>query len=107
MTSPTIDEPLAVLLERDLTTRYGPMLSSDNLWLVLGYASKEAFRQALVRKTVPVPIFTLAHRRGKFALTKDIATWLAAQRERVVTDRKNATKSPQASYRTQRKGGVP
>ncbi len=82
----TSDEPLAILLERELTTRYGPLVSNDTLRLVLGYASKEAFRQALSRNTVPVPVFELSNRRGKFALVKDVAIWLADQRERAVKD---------------------
>jgi len=76
------DEPLAALLDRELTSRYGPMVSNDNLRIVLGYSSKEAFRQALSRKTIPIPVFEIENRRGKFALTKDIASWIAAQRER-------------------------
>jgi hypothetical protein len=78
----TTDVPLAVLLERDLLHHYGPMVSGDTLRLVLGYPSPDAFRQALSRKTVPVPVFTVPHRRGKFALVKDVAIWLARQRER-------------------------
>lgn len=82
MDQPNFDEPLAVLLERELTSRYGPIVSNDNLRLVLGYASKEAFRQALSRKTIPIAVFEIENRRGKFALIKDVAVWLAAQRER-------------------------
>ncbi|MFL9927159.1 hypothetical protein PQR62_22995 [Herbaspirillum lusitanum] len=80
------NEPLAVLLDRELTSRYGPMVSNDNLRLVLGYSSMEAFRQALSRKTIPIPVFEIENRRGKFALVKDVATWLAAQRERAFID---------------------
>lgn len=86
MTLPSFDEPFAVLLERDLMNQYGPMVSGDVLRLVLGYSSKEAFRQALSRQTVPVPVFAIPNRRGKFALVKDVAAWLAAQRARVVTE---------------------
>jgi hypothetical protein len=82
MDQPNFDEPLAVLLERELTNRYGPIVSNDNLRLVLGYASKEAFRQALSRKTIPIAVFEIENRRGKFALIRDVAVWLAAQRER-------------------------
>ena len=38
MRQPLYDEPLAVLLERELMNRYGPIVSNDNLRLVLGYA---------------------------------------------------------------------
>jgi len=74
-------ETLSSVLERELTYQYGPLVSNDVLRLLLGYSSKAAFRQALSRKTVPIPIFSLANRRGKFALVKDIALWLAIQRE--------------------------
>ena len=83
MTEPESDEPLAVLLERDLTLLHGPMMTGEPLRLSLGYPSKDAFRQAIARKTVPIPVFGIPKRRGKFALTKDVAAWIAAQRERV------------------------
>lgn len=59
------------------------MLSGDALRVALGYPSMEAFRQALSRKTVPVPVFSIKQRRGKFALVRDVAQWLAAQRSTV------------------------
>lgn len=72
---------LAELLERDLLTRYGsPLLGGEDLRSALGYPSAEAMRQAISRGTMPVPVFVVAHRRGKFALAKDVATWLAALR---------------------------
>lgn len=72
---------LALLLESDLFTRYGPMLGGSDLSDVLGYPSKEAFRQALSRGQQPVPVFNLPQRRGKFALVKDVAAWLVLCRE--------------------------
>lgn len=78
MTTPS----LADLLERDLLARYGtPLLGGDDLRSALGYPSGEALRQAISRSTVPVPVFAVAHRRGKFALTKDVAVWLAKLRQ--------------------------
>lgn len=72
---------LAAELERELLKIHGPLIANDDLRTALGYPSMDAFRQALARKTVPVPIFTPPKRRGKFALVKDVAEWLAAQRE--------------------------
>jgi hypothetical protein len=73
---------LAELLEHDLLTRYhAPLLGGDDLRSALGYPSVEALRQAISRGTVPVPVFSVEHRRGKFALTKDVAAWLAALRQ--------------------------
>ncbi|PNF82752.1 hypothetical protein CXK92_01620 [Stutzerimonas stutzeri] len=73
-------EELAKSLESDLLGRYGPVMSGDELLRALGYSSKEAFRQSLIRNTVAIPLFDLEYRRGKFALVKDIARHLAEQR---------------------------
>lgn len=71
---------LAEMLEKDLLELYGPVLTGEALLKSLGYVSKAAFRQSLVRKTVPVPVFELDNRRGKYALAKDIAHYLAKKR---------------------------
>lgn len=73
---------LEVQLHESLLRLYGPMVSGDDLRIALGYPSKDAFRQAIVRKTVPIPVFSIEQRRGKFALTRDVAAWLAEQRNR-------------------------
>ncbi|MHA6492272.1 hypothetical protein ACX0MV_03345 [Pseudomonas borbori] len=74
-----IDE-LAKSLESELLGRYGPVMGGDELLRALGYPSKEAFRQSRIRNTVAVPLFNLEHRRGKFALVRDVARHLAEQR---------------------------
>lgn len=71
---------LARKLESDLFDRYGPVIGGKNLSEALGYRSVDAFRQAACRKTVPVPIFTIENRRGRFALVSEVAQWLAQQR---------------------------
>ncbi|MBW9335674.1 hypothetical protein FEE59_19355 [Herbaspirillum sp. RU 5E] len=78
------DSELIQELEDDLIQRYGPLVSGENLRLVLGYGSQDAFRQAVARKTIPVPVFAIANRRGKFALVRDVAIWLAEQRSNAV-----------------------
>lgn len=85
MTEPKHTRSLVKELEEELTARYGPMVSNEDLRVALGYPSKEAFRQALSRKRAPVPVFSLPQRRGKFALTKDVAAWLAAQRDAAIS----------------------
>jgi hypothetical protein len=80
--SPPVD-PVAALasaLELDLLHRYGPMIGHDDLRQALGYVSTDAFRQALSRDQVPVPVFPVPYRRGKYALSKDVAHWLARLR---------------------------
>jgi len=71
---------LARSIEEDLFKKYGPMLTGESLREVLGYPSMEAMRQAVSRGTIPVPVFPIKNRRGKFALAKDIAIWIAEQR---------------------------
>lgn len=85
MVEPINTLSLAKELEEELTSRYGPMVSNEDLRIALGYPSKDAFRQALSRKRAPVPVFSLPQRRGKYALTKDVAAWLAAQRNAAIT----------------------
>lgn len=71
---------LTAELEQDLTDRHGPMLPSRVLWKVLGYSSPAAWRQSISRRTVPIPIFQLEGRSGYFALSRDVARWMAEQR---------------------------
>jgi hypothetical protein len=73
-------ELLAGTLEADLLKEYGPMLSGAPLRNALGYKTADAFRQAFCRGTLPVPVFPIKRRRGKYALSKDVALWLAELR---------------------------
>lgn len=87
-----IDSALAKALGNDLFGRHGPILGGDDLQAALGYPSREAFRQALFRDAVPVPVFSLPRRRGKFALVKDVASWLAHCHAQAQRSRKDSTK---------------
>jgi len=63
-------------LESRLTRSLGAIVGGITLSRTLGYRTQGAFRQALARKRVPVPVFALEGRRGRFAYTGDIARWL-------------------------------
>ena len=76
------------------------MIGGDALRQALGYPTMEAFRQALCRDQLPIAVFALPHRRGKFALTKDIAFWLASLGEATADAQKKC-------QRLQGKGGAP
>jgi len=78
-----IGELLLRKLEEDMMARYGPLLTGDSLREALGYRSMDAMRQAVLRETFPVPVFKIDNRRGKFALSKDVALWLAKQRSQI------------------------
>lgn len=74
-------EPFITSLERELIERYGELLATDPLYRLLGYSTPAALKQSLLRKELPaVPIFRIENRRGMFALTKDVAAWLAEKR---------------------------
>lgn len=79
----SIDE-IAHSLEKELLDRYGPMVSNEVLIMLLGYRTREAFRLAVARKTLPIAVFKIPNRRGKFALVRDIARWLAVQRQNAI-----------------------
>ncbi len=71
---------LEKMLEEDLLKLHGPVLTGESLTRSLGYVSKDAFRQSIARETVPVPIFKMEGRRGYYALTKEVAKYLAKAR---------------------------
>lgn len=83
------NDDLARELNDELFGQFGPVLPSRTLVKVLGYPSTVAFRQAVTRDTVPVPLFSIPNRRGRFALARDVAIWLS-QRRRSVTERDSA-----------------
>lgn len=68
----------------ELVRQFGPMLPSSALCKALGYPSAGAYRQAVARGTVPVPVFRIQNRRGRFALALDVADWMCRQRNQAV-----------------------
>jgi len=75
---------IASHIESQLMDRYGPILTGDALRKSLGFSSMAALRQATSRNKMPIPVFRLKDRKGVFALTTDIALWLAEQRNRMI-----------------------
>ncbi|WP_460837661.1 hypothetical protein [Noviherbaspirillum agri] len=65
-------------IARSLQEKYGHLIGGGALVKALAYPNSSAFRQAHSRGTVPVPVFDIPNRRGKFAYTVDVATWLAS-----------------------------
>lgn len=79
-------ERLTEELRNSLTKLYGPLLPSRELWKIFGYSSPAAYRQARARKSLPVGEFEIEGRRGYFALTYDVAQWLAKQSSQQVSE---------------------
>lgn len=73
---------LAEQLEVDLLNAYGPLLGGVHLARAVGYPTTRALQQALLRKRLELQVFQINGRRGRFALTKDVASWIARQRWR-------------------------
>lgn len=71
---------LVIKLEKDLMDRYGPIIGGEDLRQVLGYKTAAAFRLALKLGDISLPIFNIEKRRGKFALSIDIANWIVNQK---------------------------
>lgn len=63
-------------LETQLIRVYGAVVGGARLTRALGYPTQAAFRQAVARGRVPVPLFSIPGRRGKFAQIQDIARWV-------------------------------
>jgi hypothetical protein len=65
-------------LEADLLKLYGsPILNLEQLHKALNYRSVATMRQALLRGTLPIPIFSQPHRRGYFVLVAEVAKYMA------------------------------
>lgn len=64
--------------EVNLLKTHGALVYGHDLWKVLGYPSSEAFRQAVRRKSVPIPTFKRKGYRMRFARSHDVAVWLAS-----------------------------
>ncbi|MEO6273188.1 MAG: hypothetical protein ABIP34_08310 [Rhodoferax sp.] len=80
-----LSDDLARELNEQFVQQFGPILSSPVLVKALGYRSMAAYRQAITRDTVPVPLFQIPNRRGRFALARDVAIWLCEQRQSATT----------------------
>jgi hypothetical protein len=63
--------------DASLLAEHGPLIHGAALWRTLGYVSAQAFRKAMRAGTVPVPTFRIETRRGRFAMTRDVAQWIS------------------------------
>lgn len=73
---------LAQVLERDLLQLYRTVaIGGKDLQTVMGYRTAIAFRVAMSRDRLGVPVFKIPGRKGHWALLKDISEWMAAARQ--------------------------
>lgn len=71
-----MDEEFHARLLLDLGGRYGEVIGGETLSKALGFQSIAAMKQTLKRGTLRIPTFFIPGRRGRFALTADVADWL-------------------------------
>jgi prophage antirepressor-like protein len=67
-------EPKAML--QALLDQHGPLMGGADLVRALGFSNNAAFREAHRKGRLGVHIFSIPERRGRFALTHDIAAWI-------------------------------
>jgi len=71
---------LMARLDIELREKFGShVLTLHDITEALNYKSISAVRQAVSRNTMPIPLFNLPNRHGKFALTLEVAKFLARQ----------------------------
>lgn len=75
----TQDEALEIKYLR----AFGAVLSAAQTAQVLGYRSTATLAKARSRGQLPIQMFPLPHRRGLFANTVEIATWIASKQQLV------------------------
>lgn len=62
--------------------QYGPLMGGMDLVRALGYSSRGALREAKKAGRLQVKVFRPERVKGHFALTLDVANWLAGLAER-------------------------
>lgn len=68
-------------LHAQMLDRYGPLIGGRDLRRVLGFQTAAALRQAAVRGVLPIPVFAIPNRKGRFALTSEVSAWIRARRD--------------------------
>ena len=69
------------LLKEQMLTEYGPLMGGEDLRRALGYRTWSAFARAARLGGLGVAVFEIPGRRGKFALTSEVAEWLIRMRQ--------------------------
>jgi hypothetical protein len=70
----------------DLLARHGELMAVPELTLLFKFPSERAFRRAAQAGNLPVAVLRVPSRKGWFAQTRDVATWLDSLNEPARTD---------------------
>ena len=64
--------PTSIKLSED----HGPLIGGAALWKSLGFNTQAAFKRAHRLGLLSVHVFEIPNRKGLFALTHEVATWI-------------------------------
>ena len=62
--------------ESQVFEQFGLLMGSNELARALSFTSLASFRQACRRGKIPIPMFKIEGRAGRFAISTDVAKWL-------------------------------
>jgi hypothetical protein len=93
-------------LEDLLIRNFGAMIGGRDLREALGFKSATAFCRAVREGRLPIPVFEVSGRRGRFALATDVAEWLVKRREAGYDDQAVGQARAQPSARRTKKEGA-
>lgn len=68
-------------LHRSLVERYGQIVGGADLAGLLGFRSADTLRKAISSNSLTLKTFVIPGRKGRFALTADVADWLITLRD--------------------------
>lgn len=74
-------DPERQRLRDELFARYGAMLDHIQLREALGYRTASGFQRAISMGRMGLPVFNIPGRRGRFALSADVADLLWASKQ--------------------------
>lgn len=75
---------------RQLVDCYGPLVGGRELRGLLGFKTAPALQRAIRMQLLGAPLFRIKGRRGVFALTAEIASWLLEERRSAISRGKPA-----------------
>lgn len=92
--------------EDSLVRQYGAVIGGRDLRAALGFKSATAFCRAVRAGRLPIRLFDMPGRRGRFALATDVAEWLVKRREAGYDDQAVGQARAQPSARRTKKEGA-
>ncbi|MDP3210610.1 hypothetical protein [Methylotenera sp.] len=68
-------------LLNELTEKHGEIVSLDSLSKIIGYKTVAAVKYAIKKEQLSINTFYIKGRKGRYAMTRDVASWLIECKE--------------------------